>query len=315
MANVYYYVDDKEHYYIEKFPNGLLELTEEQTTFYLNGRNYISPSKYKGKLMAELNDCPDINKEIQNTALTHKSLIKLSKGYHEKVCKTESCIVYEKGNTSANVKFGLIMGFSKNQYNFGQQAISNYGNNYQIGAGLKVSNIFMFNRHFNLKVNFIFEKDSKSYTLSLLDGKGYPVTIDNHLYLLNDIDYGGGPSIPILPSVKGDLKVIDLKIPISLNYDFNIGKKTIYSLGIGLSNKIILSQSKDFKVNYFYERYDKSINSLLTGLIVSTGIERIGKRDFFVNVSYEHLVDFRSKIDKTLKLLNDQFSLQIGLYL
>jgi hypothetical protein len=324
MANIYYYADSEEHYYIEKFPNGLLELTEPERTYYqeaIPGRDgahtYIVPSKAKGKLTYMLRDCPSINNEIQNTRLTHKSLIKLTKDYHEKMCSSESCIIYEKGNTSTKVKFGLLMGFSKNKYDFGGQCNSNYGNNYQIGAALKVSNIFMFNEHLNLKANLIFEKDSKSYALSLSDGiHNYPITYNNVRYILNDIDYGGGASIPVLPSIKTNLNVIDLKIPISLNYDFNISGNTIYAFGIGISNKVILSQNKNFQVDEFYKRYGRSINSLLTGVIATTGIEGnwFGKPTYFINASYEYLLDFKSRQDNTLKLYNYQLSIQAGVY-
>ena len=313
IASIYYYMDYEEHYYIEKYPNSLVELTEKERTFFDEGTSgregshtYIMPSKYKGKLIFALQDCPSINKEIQNTRLTHKSLIKLTKDYHEKVCNSESCIIYEKINTSAKVRFGVLMGFSKNQYNFGRQLISNYGNNYQIGAALKVSNIFMFNRHINLKTNFILEKDSKSYTLSLPDGVQYShVTYNDVFYNLIDLRSLGNPSA-YLPDMKADLDVIDLKIPVTLNYDFNI-KKTILTCGFGISNKIIMSQNKNFRVDDFYAVYGESIHSLLTGVIATTGIEGnwFGKHTFFVNVDYEYLTDFRSKVDNTLKLLNN----------
>jgi hypothetical protein len=171
------------------------------------------------------------------------------------------------------VRFGVLMGLSKNQYNFGRQLISNYGNNYQIGAVLKISNIFMFNRHINLKTNFILEKDSKSYTLSLPDGVQYShVTYNDVFYNLIDLRSIGNPSA-YLPDMKADLDVLDLKIPVSLNYDFNITKNTVYTFGIGISNKIILSQNKNFRVDDFYAVYGESIHSLLTGVIATTGIE------------------------------------------
>jgi hypothetical protein len=87
--------------------------------------------------------------------------------------------------------------------------------------------------------------------------------------------------------------------------------------GIGISNKIIMSQNKDFKVDEFYNRYGKSINSLLTGVVVTTGIEGkwFGKHTFFVNAFYEQLEDLKSRADQILKLKNTQFSLQLGIYL
>lgn len=312
MANVYNYMDNEEHYYIEKFPNGLLELTEKQRTYDDNGHIYVASSRYKGKLMFELQDCPGISNEIQNTRLTHKSLIKLTKDYHEKVCNSGSCIIYEKGNTSANVKFGILLGFSKNQYNFGGMVISNYGNNYQIGAALKMSNFLMFNRNLNIRANILFEKDSKSYTFSKSnDGIYYFITYNNVRYKSNYDD-----QINAIKNLQADLNVLDLKIPITLNYDFNITQKTIYTFGVGISNKIIVSQNKNFQIEEYYSRYGKSVNSWLTGFNATTGIEGnwLGKRTFFVHVNYEYLIDFRSSVDATLKLLNNQFSLQIGMY-
>jgi hypothetical protein len=116
--------------------------------------------------------------------------------------------------------------------------------------------------------------------------------------------------------MKVDLSVIDLKIPISLNYDFNLSKSTIYTLGVGISNKIILSQNRNFQIDQFYSRYGKTINSLLTGLNVTTGIEGnwLGNHTFFASFDYEYLTDFRSRLNNTLKLNNSQFSVQVGMY-
>lgn len=314
MTNVYYYVDDEEHYYIEKSPDGLTELTQKEKVY--DGTSYIIPSRSKGKLIYMMQDCPGINNEIQKTRLTHKSLIKLTKNYHDKVCTSERCVIYEKGNISAKVKFGLLLGFSENMYNFGGMMSTNFGCNYQIGAVLKVSNIFMFNEHLNLKINFILEKDSKSYTLTLQDNYKYCNIIYNNVsYTLNKTDYGVN-SMKYLPSLYADLNVIDFKIPVSLNYAFDISKKTTFTCGIGISNKLILSQNMNFEVSEYYAIYGKSINSLLTGFILTTGFEGnwIGKHKVFVNVGYEYLSDFRAKVDRTLILSNNQFSVQTGIY-
>lgn len=311
MASVYYYVDNEEHYFIEN-SNGLFELTEKQRMYENEGHNYAIPSRAKGKLLYMLKDCPDINNEIQNTRLTHKSLIKLTKNYHEKVCDSESCIVYEKNNTSPKLKLGMLVGASTSKYNFGGQLVSNYGNNFQLGAALKLSNIFMFNEHLSLKANFIFEKDLTSYTLSKSqDNVYYFVTYNDIRYPLNFYN-----SIDAKKSLQADLNVIDIKIPITLNYDISISKKTFFTFGVGISNKIILSQNKNLKIEEFYREYGKSINSLLSGLVVTTGIEGkwFGKHTQFLNVGYERFSDFRSRVDSFLKLSNPQYSIQAGIY-
>lgn len=321
-ANIYYYVDNTEHYYIEKLPSDLLELTEIERVHTPNGfdikdnKSYIIPSKFKGKLMYMLQDCPEINQEIQKARPNHQSLIKLTKDYHEKMCNSENCIIYEKNNISAKLKFGFLVGFSKNQYNFGNQVTSDFGNNYQIGATVKLSNFLMFNENFNLKGSVLFEKDSKYYTLTIADDVRSFLVINNNVpYQLNKKDFGPN-SIPYLPSMEAEINVLDLKIPITINYDFNINKKTILNCGVGISNKIIISQNKNFKVNGFYQTYGKSINTLLTGAIATAGVEGnwFGKHTVFVNACYEYLNDFRSHQDNTLKLYNNQFSLQAGMY-
>ena len=176
----------------------------------------------------------------------------------------------------------------------------------------------MFNRNINLKTSLIFEKDSKTYTFFRLKGEGfYPLTINDEPYYLNDKDYNQPPYMtPVKSEIKADLDVFDIKIPVTLNFDFNISPKAIYTLGVGFSNKIILSQNDDFKVNYFYDMYDQNIRTWLCGLIATTGIEKnwIGNRTFFVNLSFEHLSDLRSKVDREYKVFNNQFSLQIGMY-
>jgi hypothetical protein len=316
MANVYYYVDDLEHYYIEKSANGLIELTEKPKNYSHEGRTYIVTPKYKGKLLYALQDCPAISNQIQNTILTHNSLIKLTKDYHEKVCNSESCIIYERDNTKAKLQWGLLVGFSKNQYNFGNQIITNYGKSSQIGIALKLSNVFMFNSHFNIKANVIVEKDISPYTLSLSDGiKVGDIMYYDEYYRIIDKRYFTN-QYHYLTEMEVDIDVVDLKIPITLNYDFVICPKTNLTCGAGISNKFILSQNKKLEVGEFYEVYGKSINSLLTGLIATACVEGkwLGKNAVFVNVSYEYLIDFRSKVDNTLKLLNNQVSLQAGIY-
>ncbi len=322
-ANVYFYYDNVEHYYIEKLDSELLELTEVERVHIPNGqddkdvKSYIVPSKFKGKLIYMLQDCPSLMSEIKKTRPNHNSLIKLSKDYHNRMCNSnENCIVYEKGSTKAKLKYGFLVGFSKNQYDFGGQATTNFGNNYQIGAIVKMSNFLMFDENFNLKGSIIFEKDSKYYTLTIADGvRSYFVKNNNISYQLNKKDLGPN-SIPYLPSMEAEINVLDFKIPITLNYDFNISKKTILNCGVGISNKIIVSQNKDFQVSEFYKVYDKSINTLLSGFILTAGVEGnwFGRHPVFFNACYERLYDFKSKQDNTLKLSNNQFSLQAGMY-
>ena len=319
MVNVYYYVDNTEHYYIEKQANDLMELTEQERVHIPDGSDlkdntrYIIPSKFKGKLTYMMQDCPSLMSEIQRTRPNHNSLIKLSKDYHNKMCSTESCIVYETVNTSSKFKFGLLAGFSGNKFNFGNRMTSNFGNNFQVGATMKVSNFLMFNERINLKGSILFEKDLNSYTFTICDDvPSYYVIYNNVPYQLNKTNN----SLAYIPSIKAKLNVMDIKIPITLNYDVNISKGIILNYGIGISNKIIISQNKNFEAVEFCRFYKKSINTLLSGGIATVGVEGnwLGNHPVFANLTYEYLVDFRSHADGTLRLTNTQLALQTGFY-
>ena len=304
-ASIYYYAsDDKEHYYIEKLPEGFIELTEKERTSVVNEHSYIRPLKYKGKLSYIMQDCPNITNEIQNTSLSHKSLIKLTKDYHEKVCKSANCIIYERQNNSTKVKFGILAGFYQNKYNFDNLLISNFGNCFQIGAGIKVSNFLFSNEHFSLNANFLFEKDSKTYTLNVQDlNSYYSLVYKNTITYLGDFKNG----------VQADLSIIDLKIPVSINYNFNIAPKTIYTIGVGISNKIILSQNSDYEIMDLTKSYKLSVTPLIGG-IITTGIEGnwLGKHSVFLNATYEYLFSYKS--ENYLSIYNNQISLQAGIY-
>lgn len=306
-ASIYYYVgNDGEHYYIEKHPEGFMELTEKERTSEENGHSYIRPSKFRGKLSYMMHDCPAITNEIQNTTLSHNSLIKLTKDYNLKVGTTAQSIIYERSNNSTKVKFGILAGFSENKYNFGNLLISDFQKTFQIGAGVKVSNFLFFNEHFSLNVNLLLEKEAKSYTLKVQEFNSYIGWVNNNNTLTYLGDFKNG--------VQADLNITDLKIPVILNYNFNITPKTIYTIGIGYSNKIILSQNNSYQIKDLVSTYKVAVNSFIGGPLVKTGIEGnwFGKHSVFVNAVYEYLFSYDSS--KTIPLHNYQLSIQAGIY-
>lgn len=319
-TSLYYYADYlMEHYYVEKEPIRITELTEKERIITSEGfvnienKGYVIPSSFKGKLKFLMQDCPDISKEIQNTVLTHKSLIKIVKTYNEKVVGKSG---YEKHDNLNILKFGIVSGYSKNKYLFGTQSHTSLGDNFQFGIVFKLSNFLAFNKQLNLKSGIIFEKDLKPYKIYRNNNTMFTnITYNGVFYRLIDIRYLYDPSTYI-PFLKTDIDVVDLKIPVTLNYDFNISKKIVYTCGIGITKKIILSQNKNFQVDEFYKLYKKSINSILAGIVFTTGIEGkwLGKHTFFLNGTYEHLEDFRSRINHYFRLYNSQFSLQAGVY-
>jgi hypothetical protein len=85
-ANIYYMRDGTDHYFIEKENGPVIELTEEDKIISgENGVDYVKPEQYTGKIKSILADCPELYPEIDRASLSHSSLTRLAKDYHNKV--------------------------------------------------------------------------------------------------------------------------------------------------------------------------------------------------------------------------------------
>lgn len=65
--------------------------------------------KYKGILKYTFRDCPEIYSRLTRLKYNKKSLIDISKDYHQRVCKTEDCIIYEKTIPKTKWYFGAFV--------------------------------------------------------------------------------------------------------------------------------------------------------------------------------------------------------------
>lgn len=111
-ANFYYLPEGKSWFFVEK-DGQIYELKENDIHMTINESDYIKTNKeYLGTLNYLLRDA-DISKDIQITSLNAKSLVKLGKKYHNKVCTNGSeCIDYTKSNTTAHMSFSVCIAAS-----------------------------------------------------------------------------------------------------------------------------------------------------------------------------------------------------------
>jgi hypothetical protein len=58
-------------------------------------------------------DAPEFQKKAEFVELNRKSLIKISKGYHNYVCKDSQCVVYEKSLPPIKVEIGPNFGYGQ----------------------------------------------------------------------------------------------------------------------------------------------------------------------------------------------------------
>lgn len=97
IVDLYYLKEAREDiYFIEK--EGILhQLSNEEKEVIVNNVTYLKNSnQYIGILNDLFRESPETINEIKNTSFSYKSLINITKDYHNYVCKDQTCIDYTK---------------------------------------------------------------------------------------------------------------------------------------------------------------------------------------------------------------------------
>jgi len=168
--NVYLLWDGiNEHYYLEKEGLGLTELPYEEGTSVIDGLSYkTTSSKHKGILNVYMQDAPNLQHRIQEIGKPEtKALVKLAKDYHNQVCTSEKCIVYEKTPVKVKIALSLIGGTMqfRNTWDLDEKHLDN--RNYNAGGVLMHFSLPHFNQRFYFKTGLIM---SEAYVPSLRHG-------------------------------------------------------------------------------------------------------------------------------------------------
>lgn len=249
IVNLYYYVEDFEGiYYIEKENGEISQLSNESKRIMKEGKEYETNSmKHVGVLLYTFSDCNELYSDINNTSLDHKSLINLSKKYHEYTCKTgEECIVYEKPKKfiwDLGVYYGYnISRFDLNKWAFGYSLSSDFKISYSSSFGL----YFEFSPPFwDSKYSFVFLSD---YSILYYEEKGIEKVTRN---------------VDLLPMYY--MKIEHWHNTISFKYTYPSNRvKPIFIGGINVSNQSMVDSRLNVR---------DPITPLMYGLEAGTGID------------------------------------------
>jgi hypothetical protein len=113
-VSLYQYYDVRNHFFIQQGDEKMKELIIEKRTTNNNGVTGIQINeKFKYTLSAVFDDCPSLNREIQNSRLTTKSLMSLFQNYY--LCKSKKP-VYAETRTADKVQIGVLAGLSLTKY-------------------------------------------------------------------------------------------------------------------------------------------------------------------------------------------------------
>ncbi len=135
IVDLYFYKDTHNFgfYFIEK-EGKLYELVNEEKEFFYKKRYYSKQTKeYIGVLKYLTKDSPEISKKIEKSSLNHKSLIEITKNYHQNVCDSYECIIYSRKEDKVNdakwiFKIGLSMQYNSPKYLTNELRIAAGGN-------------------------------------------------------------------------------------------------------------------------------------------------------------------------------------------
>jgi outer membrane protein W len=98
---------------------------------------------------------------LEQAKLTHKSLIKLTKEYHDYVCEDQECIVYEKDLGPPRIYFAPVIGITSSAIKFDQGFYSGfqYEGSQDITYGLQVNAVLTrLNEKLSLQLDLLYQK-------------------------------------------------------------------------------------------------------------------------------------------------------------
>lgn len=322
--NIYYMRDGADHYFIEKEDGRLIELTEqERIQIGSGGVETVKPSQFEGKLRSVMADCPAIYPEISRTGPNHSSLIRLGKDYHEMVCNTEQCIVFERQKKPFRLRVGFMAGYTSNKLKFGsqktreqngelmadygKQLVTGFSPGMAAGARLEFVNLFSTFEHVSLVVDFEMQRFS-DYRLTAT-GETDQVHYEGSDYWLSVY-----PNILYKKSLDVNIKTWMLKVPLRVGYTFLSGSVRPY-LSAGVMNMFTVSQNEDFQLLRFTEEYGKSVPFYHFGMTVTAGTRiRVGHDlDIFLEGGYDYTQNYNVTPER--RLSNSLFTLRAGVSL
>jgi hypothetical protein len=314
-VNVYHTRDDVDRYYVEK-DSKLYELkdTEMKRSIYDTDTTtasrytvYLENKKeYVGILTVLMQD-GDIQSDISKSSLETKSLIKIAKEYHEKVCTSEKCIIYEKSIKPAHITKVIYTGISLNNLNFGGRVISDYAFGSLLGLRLEFENAIEWNENLSIVLDFTLHHFT-NYRLKQNSKSDRAVVFYNDVSYLLDRN-----ATYIAEHTKSfldvDIKTIALDIPITMNYTFSKGKVRPY-IGAGIDNVLVLSQNN--KVEIYDDENRKSIPIYQFGLIGRAGGKYMFKnnKSLCFELSYQYVQNI--SVSQFHRFTNSLLSFTLG---
>ncbi|MFZ0282101.1 MAG: hypothetical protein WAL29_10650, partial [Bacteroidales bacterium] len=260
-------------YFLLLETDSLIELTNTLYDFNSNGISYKrNKREYVSTLKFYFRDCPPLQTQIESVPFEGKSLINITKKYHDRTCETGDCIIFEDRNRKLKYTLGISSNFHTNslKLNNSRPEKVRVSNTIGYGFAVNISNLPLLSPKFSADILFTYQNSLFRYDTSTFS-KTY---INAH-------------------RIKDD-KIFELKyirIPIQLTYRFSQKKLNPYvSLGININLRF---QSKFYEktiITYVMidDSYDTGIGPYQFGLNSGIGIKYNISEMLVLKLGYEY---------------------------
>lgn len=189
ISNLYYFKNNNySAYFIDSEGSELLELRSKKTEIEQGRRTFVTQdNRYLGVLIYALSDCPEIRKDIYKTGLSHKSLIEITRKYHDYKCSDEACVIYEKKIPVLRVELKPTIGYAIGKIAFKNHELEqvNFQTSSSAVAALSLNFIVpRWNEKITFLVNLAFNKDYY-YGSHFIYNPSYRLNSYYHIYTTN----------------------------------------------------------------------------------------------------------------------------------
>lgn len=300
ITNLYFYRDINNYsYFIEDRNGKWIELTNELITENRDGKGSIqrSSNRYKGQLKATFADNDQIQPQIDHVSLGHKSLISLTRNYHDYVCNDQECIIYEKKLPLLKLRFAPVVSSGVSFFSFRDGIHSRY--NYS--PGIYPSAGVLLNAG--------------------LPGRNEKLSLEAELDF-NSYSFHGSyeePNGMIMEYYDAYLEMIAFQPSLAVKYTYPTGKiKPTISAGV-FTNIFLTTHQKvvTLKVHpdteYTHISYETPLAPYVSGGFLQLGCNYMmfGNHTTFTNLRFCHA----AKRDHGIRTMIQSVNLNVGMFL
>lgn len=306
--NIYHLQTDSSRYYAEKDSN-LYELKDSEVKLSNDNATYIKRKKEYIGLLSSLMADGNMNDEIVQTDLRGKTLIRLACDYHDRVCTSEKCVIYERKSTPLLLRKAIVLGASLNQLNFGQEiVVDGFKITPLAGLRFELEHAIEWSEKISISLDCYLQYVNKCTLKSESDVPFKEVKYNGKSYYLYKI------SVPnqVIDRLDVDMKALMIRLPLAFNYYLNQTDWRPY-FGLGAVGNFVVSQNKQLVIEPIYtEMGGQSIPFFQLGYTGRVGLKHTttGKLYFFAELEYDNTRNMN--INQFLRVKNENISLSFG---